>query len=211
MLMKKVSLISALFLLCSFFCFGQSNNNYQYHLKLSGGRTFFGTGDIVGFAVGTELSKSILKKPKPALNKLLVGAELTFENGVRNPKVKDVSAEEFIFQTFRHTSNTALNPKLTYYPFGKILSGFNIAVGPSIAYSYQSTEWQASRRQLPDGLYYRTSFLEYNNGWLIGYRISTGYEVQISKKILTGVRLDFTNYNNGDINTLAALKLGARL
>lgn len=188
--------------------FGQTTKN-KYSLKLSSGRVSFGTGDVPGFAVGLEAAKNIIKTPKPGLNKLLFGAELMFENGVRQPKVNNISIEDFL-TIYYHTSNTLLNPKITYHPFSGFIGGFNIAVGPSLGYSFQSREWQATRRQLPDGLYYRSSFLEYNNGWLVGYRISTGIEVTLSPKFLTGARMDFSSYSNGDINTLVALKLGTR-
>jgi hypothetical protein len=57
----------------------------------------------------------------------------------------------------------------------------------------------------------RQSILSFDNGFILGYRISTGIEFDISKKIMTGFRLDFSNNTKGEINTLAGLKLGIKI
>ena len=90
------------------------------------------------------------------------------------------------------------------------MGGFHLAVGPILAYSIQSKERGAS--VVPNGSgSIRYTTLEYNKGFLIGYRIGSGYELTITKQILTGVRVDIANYANGDINAFAALKVGVHL
>ncbi len=54
----------------------------------------------------------------------------------------------------------------------------------------------------------RMSELEFDNKIILGYRITIGYEFKISHRVAAGFRLDFASYNNGDINTLVAGKLG---
>ena len=206
--MRNIILLFFALQICRVNAFAQTAVQGTYSMKLTGGRILFGTGDVVGFVVGIEASKNILKKQRAGLSRLLVGAEFNFENGVKNPKVNDISIQDFFQRSFYHVSNTVLTAKLTYYPFRKILSGFNIAVGPSLGYSFQSSEGRSSLLLFPNDQYYRSSFLRYNNDWLIGYRISTGYELKLTRKLLTGVRFDFSSYTNGDINTMPALKVG---
>ena len=207
--MKRLSLliISALFFLTSF---SQTRQTKDWYIKLSGGRVSFGTGDFLGYSFSFEASKNIIKTPKIALAKLLIGGEIIFENGVKNPVIQNPTIEEFLSKTFRHTSSTILWTKISYYPFKKIINGFNIQVGPTIGHSYRSTESMASRVVGPSGSV-RLSTLSFDNGFTYGYRISTGFEFNINKRILSGLRLDFSNNNDGEINTLAGLKLGIRL
>lgn len=206
--MRKPLLLLTFSMLISFFCYSQSNLR-PYYLKLSGGRVLFGTGDILGPAIGIEGAKSLLKQPKRGVNRLLAGAEIFFETGVRNVVAINPTVEEFL-RSFDHTSNLLLYPKLTYYPFGGIVKGFNVSVGPSFGYSFQSKESGWSGRPTPSGDYIRQSMLTDTDAWLIGYRISTGYEIGFSKNLLTGIRADFSSHSNGDINTLLALKAGVR-
>lgn len=182
----------------------------QYYLKLSGGKVSFGTGDVLGFWVGVEASKSLLKKPVTAVNKLLLGAEVSFENGVRTAQTYNPSVEDFYFQRFYQVSNTSLNPKLSYYPFGGFAKGFHIAAGPVLTYSIQSKEVQATRVGNTNGSF-RSSVLAYDEGLLAGYRLGAGFEVHLGRKVLAGLRADFSNYANGDINTSAGLKVGLGL
>jgi hypothetical protein len=208
--MKK-SVFTIIFLLFISFAFSQSNSTKELFLKLSGGRVNFGTGDILGYSILIEAGKNVKKKPSFALSKLLIGGELIFEQGVRNPVVEDPTGGQFFSQTFYHVSNTNLWPKISYYPFNKIIKGFNIQLGPTIGYAYRSEEKRASRIVDPGGTSTRTSTLGFNNGFTVGYRISTGIEFNIGKKMLTGLRLDFSNNNEAEINTLAGLKIGIRL
>ena len=146
-----------------------------------------------------------------ALNKLLAGAELIFENGVKNPVIQNPSIENFVSTTFHHVSSTILWAKASYYPFNKIVSGFNIQIGPTIGHSFRSSEERASRIVDPTGQSSRSSTLVFNNGFTYGYRISTGIEFNITKKVLAGFRLDFSNNNEAEINTLIGLKAGLKM
>jgi hypothetical protein len=206
--MRKTLLLTSL-LLSFFSSFCQSTATKPYYLKLSGGRVAFGTGDLLGPAIGIEAAKDVLKHPGKGVNRLLLGTEVLFETGVRNVVAINPTWEEFL-SSFGHTTNLLLYPKLTYYPFGGFARGFNVGIGPSLGYSFQSGESQSLGRPTPNGDYIRYSVLTNADTWLIGYRISTGFEVGVTKKILSGIRVDFASYSNGDINTLVALKAGVR-
>ena len=183
-----------------------SKPNIMY-LKLSGGQVSFGSGDFLGYSFSFEVSKNVLKKPLMGINKLLIGGEFIFENGIKNPVIQNPTVVEFFNKTFYHTSSTILWTKASYYPFKKFVQGFNIQIGPTIGYSYRSRENQASRIVDALGNSIRQSTLTFDNGFVIGYRISTGFEFNVYKNILTGFRLDFANNNKAEINTLAGLKL----
>ena len=206
--MKRLSLVAILMMLF-FYSSGQTKNNNIF-LKLSGGSVSFGSGDFMGYSFAFEASKNIVKKPAFALSKFLIGGELIFENGVKNPVIQNPTQDDFLF-TFHHVSSTILWGKASYYPFNKIIKGFNVAVGPTIGYSFRSGESGAKRVTDITGQTTRQSTLAYDNGFAVGYRISTGVEFNINKKLLTGFRLDFSNNNKAEINTLAAIKIGFRL
>ncbi len=188
----------------------QKTSDYKNSVKITSGRVLFGTGDVAGFSINIEGSRDLISKSKKFVSRLLIGTEFSFENGTKNPVIKNPSDEEFISHSFRHTSNSVLSGKLTYYPFRSVFRGFNISIGPSIGFQYVSAERNAQRVMIFPGEYRRKSELYFENKILAGYRITTGYEFAISKKILAGFRLDFANYDNGDINTLAAGKIGVR-
>lgn len=179
-------------------------------LKLSAGRVSFGTGDFLGYSLSFDASKNIVKKPSFGLSKLLLGGELIFENGVKNPVVLNPTPDEFL-QSFHHVSSTILWTKVSYYPFNKIINGFNIQVGPTVGYSSRSSESGAKLVVDALGQSRRQSTLAYDNGFIVGYRISTGFEIYITKKMLVGVRVDFSNNNEAEINTLAGLKVGIKI
>lgn len=208
--MRKNVLI-LLFTFFSLSVFGQSSQSSETILRLSGGRVSFGTGDFLGYGLGLDLSKNVIAKAKPGLNKLMLGAELLFENGVKNPVVQNPTIGEFFSTSFQHVSTSQLWIKGSYYPFGKIVRGFNIQVGPTFGYSYRSSESRATRVVDVFGNSVRESTLKFDNGFTIGYRISTGLQFDLSRKLQAGFRLDFSNNNEGEINTLAGLSLGLKL
>ena len=170
----------------------------------------FGTGDVPGYSINVELSKSILKKPAAIAARLRLGAELNFETGVKNPKVINPTRPEFFSNTFYHVSNSLVTVKLTYFPFtNRLLRAINISAGPAFGYTYQSTERRAVL--IYDSLFQanvRRSYLDYHNSVIVGYRVSVGLTYYLKPNLFTGLRFDFSNYNNGDINTLAAAKIG---
>ena len=207
----KLNLLTIFFALLSFQSFSQTANSKNTYLKLSGGRVSFGTGDFLGYSFAFDASKNVIKKSNWGLAKLLLGGEFIFENGVKNPVIQNPTFEEFIGKTFQHTSNAIVWTKASYYPLKKIVKGFNIQVGPTFGYSYRSTESQARRVVNASGNSVRQSILLFDNGFIVGYRISTGIEFDITKKFLAGFRLDFSNNNQAEINTLAGLKVGYKL
>lgn len=192
----------------SFPCFSQNKNPNNSYIKFSAGRILFGTGDISGFSINIEGSKNIIKTPKTFLGRLLIGVEFSFENGVKNPVIENPTIQEFINKSFAQVSNSIISGKISYYPFRSLFNGFNISAGLSIGYSYATFERSAARVLLYPGEYRRKSELRFDNRLILGYRITTGYEFKINRRVQAGFRLDFANYNNGDINTLAALKVG---
>jgi hypothetical protein len=207
----KQKFLAIFFTLISFQSFSQTANSKNTWLKFSGGQVSFGTGDFLGYSFAFEVSKNVIKRSNPALDKLLLGGEFILENGVKNPVIQNPTLDEFFSKTFRHTSNTILWGKASYYPFRKIVKGFNIQLGPTVGYSYRSTESQAKRVVDPSGNSVRQSILSFDNGFTIGYRISTGIEFDITEKFQAGFRLDFSDNNKAEINTLAGLKVGFRL
>lgn len=207
--MKKIVLLVVLIISYSV-SIGQTKPAKDYYLKLSGGRVSFGTGDFFGYSASFEGTMNVTKKPSFALAKFLVGAELIFESGTKNPVIENPTTAEFFAKTYHHTSNILLWAKGSYYPFKKVVSGFNIQVGPTIGYSQRSKEVKATL--ITDALgSQRRSTLSFDNGITYGYRISTGIEFNLSKKLLAGLRIDFGNNNDGEANTLAGVKLGVRL
>ena len=100
---------------------------------------------------------------------------------------------------------------MNYYPFNKFVKGFNVDVGPTLGYQSKTTE--AGHTTYFDSVgtpYLRRTILEYNNTWFTGYRISLNYDFNFIKGFLFGLRSDFSNYNNGDINILLGVKAGYR-
>jgi hypothetical protein len=208
--MRK-NLLILIFALISISAFSQSSQSSETILRLSGGRVNFGSGDILGYGLGIDLSKNVIAKAKPGLNKLMLGAEMLFENGVKNPIVQNPTIGEFFSTSFQHVSTSQLWIKGSYYPFGKIVKGFNIQVGPTVGYSYRSNEARSARRVDVFGNAVRESTLQFDNGFTIGYRISTGLQFDLNHKLQAGFRLDFSNNNEGEINTLAGLSMGLKL
>ena len=207
----KYYFLTILFALLSFQSFGQTKNIRNTYFKFSTGRVSFGTGDFFGYSFAFDVSKNVIKKSNLGLAKLLIGGEFIFENGVKNPIIQNPTPDEFLGKTFRHTSNAIIWTKASYYPFKKFVKGFNIQVGPTFEYSNRSTESQSRLVVDPLGNSVRQSILSLDGGFILGYRISTGIEFDVTEKIITGFRLDFSNNKKGEINTLAGLKFGYKL
>jgi hypothetical protein len=190
----------------------QSQNSKDWYLKVSGGSVSFGTGVFANtYGIGIDVSKNIIKKPKLGIGKLLVGGELLFEQGVNSPKMGRLSEEEGSpFFSFYHVSSSTLWPKVSYHPFRKGFSGFALQVGPTIGYTFYSAEESSSLISSPGGGYFRQSAISYDHGIRVGYRLSTAYEFTICKTWLAGLRVDFSNTQKGEINTLLGIKGGVR-
>ena len=164
--------------------------------KFSAGRIAFGTGDIFGYSISSELSKNYTTH-------FQIGIEATIENGIGQPDFSDM------YSAFNQVSNFCLTPKLSYFPFNKTIKGFNIGVGPTLGYQFKTEESQWTILYDNNGNpYLRRSILKYTNKFIVGYRVSINYEFIFKKGFLLGLRSDFSNYNNGDINTLIGIKGG---
>lgn len=192
-----MKLTSSIIFLCIFnFNLNAQENKQLKFFKFSIGRVAFGTGDIFGYSFSSEVSKSLNQH-------LHLGIEAAIENGKNQPDMFDA------FTTFNHVSNASLTPKLNYYPFSKIAKGFNIGLGPTLGYQMKTEEFQRTILYDPNGFpYLRRTILNHTNSLFIGYRISVNYDINFKKRFLVGLRSDFSNYNNGDINTLLAIKAG---
>src|SRR5436853_99474 len=107
---------------------------------------------------------------------------MIFENGVQNPIIQNPTLEEYTSKIFYHISNAILWTKASYYPFKKIVRGFNIQLGPTVGYSYRSKESMVSLIVDASGNSIRQSYLSFDNGFTVGYRISTSIEFEITKR-----------------------------
>lgn len=181
---------------CGLSCQAQSKQN---SIRLNVGRLAFGTGDLFGYSLSTEFDHKVKKH-------VLVGAEIAVENGRFEPRPSN------ILDAFIQVSNISLTPKISYYPFNKVVKGFNIGVGPTIGYQTKTDESSFTIMYDSNGVpYLRRSILRYTKALFVGYRISLNYDFNVWNNFLVGLRTDFSNYNNGDVNTLAALKFGYNL
>lgn len=187
----------------------QPGNNL--YLRLSGGHMSFGTGDYTGYAIGLEVSKNVIAKPRWGLARLLPGGEILFEHGVKKPVIDNPTVSQFFSSTFRHTSGTILWGKAAWYPFPRYVKGFHIQAGPTLGYFNRSAEQRAMRVVDATGNATRHSVLSFDNGFAVGYRISTGIDWDIRRQWIAGFRLDFANNTKGEINTLAGVRTGIRL
>jgi len=180
------------------------------NVQLSGLYISFGTGDVLGYGVGAGMTKDLVKKPRLGLGQLLVGGEMLFETGTKEPKIENTTATEIAYQEpfFRHVSGNTLWAKAVYHPFHKFLKGFHIGIGPTLGYWKRSTEKSAGLRSTDDPSSVRVSILEFDNGVTVGYRLSGGIDFRISKKMYVGGRIDFSNNQKAEINSSLGLKLG---
>lgn len=192
--------ISCLYILSGF---AQKKSN---ELTFSAGRVSFGTGDALGPGIAVGYSKFLNNS-----SMLRLGAELVFETGVRQPVVYNPTIPEFLV-SFWSSTNFILFPHIKFHPFkSRVSGGLGLSIGPSLGYTWQTTEFRAERLYEPGlQVYFRHSYLEYLNTYLLGYRISASYSYEFTKHWNAGIRLDFSSHTNGDINTLLGLKTGYR-
>lgn len=172
----------------------QKDAGANTYLKLSSGRIIFGTGDIVGPGVSIEGGKNLIRKPKRFLQKLYIGSEFSFQFATSQPKVENPTPADFLYRMFNHQSLFALNTKLTYHPFGKVLRGFYLSGGPTVAYTAKSYERSAELAVYTPVLSRRISELKFENEFLVGYLVSPGYEFEVAKNWMVGLRFDLINY-----------------
>jgi len=188
----------------------QKNDNNKFSLSLSAGNFIVGHEYITGIWTGIDFSKMLSTKQEKFLQKLTVGGELYFENGADKATIYNPTPEQFVHDRYYHESNTGITAKLTYYPFGGFLKGFHIAAGPLLVYSIRTYEKRAQLIQYSPSLSIRMVELGSDNKLLPGYRLTTGYDIFFAKKWLAGVRIDFLQYHDRDLNGLWAGKVGYR-
>jgi hypothetical protein len=195
--MKQIS-----FLLLGCLIFGaisaQNQSVKNNSVIITGGYISFGTGDFLGYAVNTEFQRKFAKH-------FSWSTEINVESGNKFPDLQEG------FQSIIQVSNIAVSPKLNYYPFNKIIPGFNLSVAPTIGYQslLHESKWTIYR-DTNGTVVGRTSVLDPEEKIFIGYRISFNYHFNIGNSMILGLRTDFSNYNNGDINTMLALKAGIK-
>ena len=208
---QKITAILLLFLLSNALSAQRPASLKDWYFKFAGGYVSFGTGVISNtYGVGLDISKNVVKQPRMGMGRLLVGAEWLFEQGTTSPKMGLLSPGDWVGSSFSHVSVNTLWPKVSYYPFPKILSGFNVQLGPTIGHTFYSYSTSSSTLSLPEGELFRRDVVEYDHGIRVGYRISTGYEIIVRKKWIVGFRGDFSNTQKGEINTMLGLKGGIR-
>lgn len=195
----KISLGIVIFCLFTIQGFAQTGSNKNY-VKLSSGYSVFDGGDIPGYSVKIAYAKNIINHPGKRAGKLFIGSELSFENGVKNPKIENPTSSEFVSKTFGHITNIVLSAKASYYPFRNLFSGFNLNVAPVIGYRTLSSEAQTSLVPLGNGQNVRRSILSFDNGVIYGYLVNIGYDLKITKKYSAGIRIELDNYN-GNYNS----------
>jgi len=181
----------------------------SFKASLSGGP--FGIGhDTKGIWVATGFEKKLSSSTKKFSRKLFAGGELYFENDTDSVTVVNPTAQQFMHEGFNHESNTGLVAKLIFYPFGGFMRGFHVAAGPLIVYSLRTYEKRAQLIQYSPTLSIRMSEMTSDKKLLAGYRITAGYDIYFSNHCLAGVRADFLQYHDRDLNSLLGLKVGYR-
>jgi hypothetical protein len=190
--MKKLLLLT---LLLTYGSLHAQNISEKNMIRFSVGRVAYGTGDYFGISFGTEYSRKLAKH-------FSVGAEASMESGSKHPSPKNV------YTSFYHVSNTALTLKLNYFPFNRIIKGFNIGVGPTFGYQNLSETSQYMTYYQNNVPVSRSSVITYGDQWFSGYRVSLNYDLFLKRGLLFGLRCDFANYSNGDINTTIGGKIG---
>jgi hypothetical protein len=183
------------------------------NVELSGLYISFGSGDILGYGVGAGMTKDLGKKPRLGLGQLLVGGEMLFETGTKEPKIENTTANDIAYNEpfFRHVSGNTLWAKAVYHPFHKFLKGFYVGVGPTIGYWKRSREKSAGIRSNEGEPSVRLSVLDFDNGVTIGYRLSGGIDFRVLRKMYIGGRMDFSNNQKAEINSTLGLRLGYRM
>ncbi|WP_346236037.1 hypothetical protein ABDK00_017495 [Niabella insulamsoli] len=204
----RIITITLLVTICSLFCIPLKGQSVK--LSASGLYISFGTGDFLGYGIGVGVSKNLIKKPRLGLGQLLVGGELFFEQGKKEPTIYDTSPADILYNepTFYHVSGSSMWAKAEYHPLHKVLPGLYLSVGPTIGYWNRTKEEYAGTRINNSNRIVRISILEFDNGAIVGYRLSGGINFNISTKTYVGARMDFSNNTKGEINSLLGLKLG---
>lgn len=208
--MAKTFLLLISLLSINFFAFAQTSKANTFTLSVSAGNFIVGKGHIKGIWTSVDGAETIRLRSHTLIHKLTIGGEIYFENGADKATVYNPTPSQFIEDRYYHESNTGLTAKISYYPFGGFMKGFHISAGPLLVYSIRTYEKRAEIIQYSPTLAIRMSELGSDNKLLGGYRITTGYDIYIKKHWLAGIRADFLQYHDRDLNSLLGLKAGYR-
>jgi len=206
--MKLICFIT-LFLIIFISGKSQSNNNDRFYLSLFAGNFIVGHGYITGIWTGVDGSAA-LSLHHNKIKGLRIGGELYFESGADKAAIYNPTPEQFMHDRYYHESNTGLTAKVSYYPFNGFMRGFHVSAGSLLVYSIRTYEKRAELIQYSPSLSIRMAELGSDDKLLPGYRLTTGYDIYFAKKWLAGVRVDFLQYHDRDLNTLWAGKVGYR-
>ena len=204
----KLSRLFFLFLLASSFSnivSAQRNNKFS-SISVSGGP--FIVGHDFDIWLSASMERKLATQNKKIISKFTAEAELYFENATDKVNVYNPTFEQFIHDRFYHESNSGIVFKFNYYPFNKILKGFHVGAGPLIVYSLRTFEKRAQLIQYSPTLSIRMSEMTSDKKLLAGYRVTTGYDINISTHYLFGIRADFLQYSGRDLNSIWGIKLG---
>lgn len=172
--MKKILLL--LVTLVSFTVSAQKNNS----VRIYGGRTFFGSGDLIGFNLSTEYQRQLVKF-------FSIGAELSTSNAIKGKRF-DITN---ITDLYEVSSNSAIKINLNSY-FNLINRPHHLAqigLGLSGRSGHRAYNGAYNLVRISDNVsqYFisRNVFEKRND---LGYTISLGYEYRINTTWSIGVK-----------------------
>jgi len=208
--MIKIYFTFLISLITCLYGYAQKSNSKKFNLNFTIGQFIVGKGNTTSFWTGIAGEKNILKTQHPFLNQLTISVEIYFENGADKATVRNPTADQFLHEMFYHESNTGVSAQFGYYPFTGFVRGFHIAAGPLFVYSIRSYENRWELIQYSPTLSIRMSELGFDNKFLFGYRVTLGHDIYFAKHWLVGIRADFLQYHDRDLNSLLGIKAGYR-
>lgn len=207
--MKKKYLITLIIVLSLFTNIDTFSQN-KYQVAISAHYVSFGSGDLIGMGVSPSFQVETIKNPKSGLAGLKIGAEVNIDIGNKGAIVTGISPAE-LSQNYSNILMNNMWLKASYYPFNKYLTGFYVALGPTIGYKSQiwGSKYEIIEHPRTGIMQKKIIDLQHEKGFNYGYRISLGYDFLLNQnKLLIGLRADFFNNNLGDINSTLGLKFG---
>lgn len=165
-------------------------------LVLTAGWMHFSTGRVNGYSIGTQYAWGLTQR-------VSMSGEAFAEEAHQQPVLDDA-------HKFYQVSNVGITVRLHYYPFAHFLKGLTLAGGPAFGHQSSTTEARSETRFDLGQPPVRQSVLQYDNNWFAGYRVSLNYNLPIKSRFVFGGRAEFSQYSNGDINTMIGLRGGVK-
>lgn len=193
--MKKAALLCVIFL-----CFHQLSvaQREAPHLLIGGGRSLFGTGDLVGYSFFNEVDLPLTKS-------LFLSPGLQLSNASRSYQLMNFTLQYI-------TNSVNLYTNINYRILNRSRNHISIGAGPVVRYQNTSIPDGASATLQPSGEYaLGLDYTQPTSTLTIGYNVSPSYSYQFSKKFSLGVKLVLQNDTQGDIVTSEMLFLGIDL